>query len=52
MAGIGGRMAIIHQMLGLTLAPISTICRGGRKMVEMVEMGETRTPEGGEERTA
>jgi len=25
---------------------------GGRKMVEMVEMGETRTPEGGEERTA
>jgi hypothetical protein len=39
MAEIGGRMAAIYQVLGLALAPISTICRGGRKMVEMVEMG-------------
>jgi len=29
MAEIGGRTAAIYQMLGLPLAPISTICRGG-----------------------
>jgi len=32
-------MKAIPQILGLSLAPISTICRGERKMVEMVEMG-------------
>jgi hypothetical protein len=39
MAGIADGMATTHQMLGLGLTPMSTICRGGRKMVEMVEMG-------------